>query len=453
MGARAVSANLVVGLSALVEVLDVSLCDLDSELLHGRGVDTPLPGGKSETYALDIEGWALGHRPVEKVRIVHDGRSVWRTPMARGRRPEVAAAFPDVPHADRSGFRTSIGTLRLPPEFELLISAPLGNGEVADLATLRARRARLRLDTEPRIQPLIISTLGRAGSTAVTRMLEALPSVIAYDTYRREASVASYWTGVLTALAEPDSYRRQTMHGTTHGNWWLGGELVPPVSDGEPVQGLMGVAAVESLAAFCAERISVFYERLAGDRGGSGARYFVEKYTPGVLPEVLWDLYPGAREVIMVRDFRDVAASMLAFGTRTGPIRTSFGRHSDKSDADFIRRLGRNVSGLDPYRQRRGESAFVLRYEDLVRRPEQVIPALLRHLDLDTSAEIVTAVHDAFLARSETTDAHRTTAGLEASIGRWERDFDAGLRSVCQEAFGPALEAFGYLREESGAPQ
>ena len=41
-----------------------------------------------------------------------------------------------------------------------------------------------------------------------------------------------------------------------------------------------------------------------------------------------------------------------------------------KSDADFIRRYGTNVSSLEPYRQRRGDIAFLLRYEDLVRQPD-----------------------------------------------------------------------------------
>lgn len=430
-------------MSALVEVLDVSLSELDPELLHGRGIDSPEAGDESETYALDVEGWVLGRRPVEEVRFVDHARPLWRTPLAGGRRPDVAEQFPDVPSADQSGFRTAVGTLRLPPEFELLVRAPLGKGEVANLATLRGRRARLRLDSEPRIQPLVISSFGRSGSTAVTRMLEALPSVVAFETYRREPSVAAYWTGVLTALAEPDSYRRQMMHSVTHGNWWLGGDAVPPAHHEQPVKGLIGVSAIESLAAFCAERIAAFYEQGAGASAGSQVRYFVEKYPPAAVPEVLWDLYPGGRELIVVRDFRDMAASMLAFGTKKGPIRTSFGRGTDRSDADFIRRLGSVASSVDTYQKRRPGS-FVLRYEDLVRTGEEVVLAVLDYLEIEASAEHVAAVREAFLERSEMADAHRTTTDLEASIGRWERDFDDELKTVCEEAFGPALAAFGY---------
>jgi hypothetical protein len=275
-------------------------------------------------------------------------------------------------------------------------------------------------------------------------MLEALPSVIAYGTYEREPSVAAYWSGVLTALAEPASYRNQMIQAVTLGNWWLGGEFAPRAFDPEPVQQLIGVDAIEALAAFCEGRVAAFYEPLAEDQGGADVRYFIEKYPPGRVPEVMWDLYPAAREVIVIRDFRDMAASMLAFGAKQGPIRAGFGRGADSSDADFIRRLGEMVSTLDGYRQHRRDNSLVLRYEDLVQRPDEVIPELLRYLDLDASAENVTLVHDAFLARSEKVDAHRTTADLEASIGRWQRDFDADLRDVCQQAFAPALAAFGY---------
>jgi hypothetical protein len=415
-------------LSALVEVLDVSLSDVDSEQLHGRGLGSPSAGDVSETYSLDVEGWVLGPRPIEKVRILHYGNVLWKAPVRK----------------DGKEFRTAIGTLRLPTEFELSICAPLGESQVADVATFRGRRARLSLDTEPRMQPLVVSSFGRSGSTAVTRMLEALPNVIAYGTYRREPSVAAYWMGVLAALAEPASYRSQMIQAVTLGNWWLGGEVAPQPFDPEPVQQLIGVDAIRSLAAFCGSRIAAFYEPLAAEHGGS-VRYFVEKYPPARVPEVMWDLYPGAREIIVIRDFRDMAASMLAFGSKKGPIRTDFGRHADRSDADFIRRLGDTVSVLDGYRQRRSDNSLVLRYEDLVQRPEETISGLLSYLDLDASKEKVELVHEAFLARSETSDAHRTTADLEPSIGRWQRDFDADLRDVCQEAFGPALAAFGYV--------
>jgi hypothetical protein len=448
----------VLALAALVEVLDVSLCDFDADQLHGRGIDTPRAGDEGDTYALDIFGWVLGRRPLQQVQFTHGGVRLWQVPFARRRRADIAAAFPGVPDAEGSGFRATIGTLRLPPEFELLIRAPFEDGGAADVAMLRGRRARLRLDREPRIQPLIITAFGRSGTTAVTRMLESLPSVVAYETYRREPSVAVYWMEVLTALAEPGSYRRQIMHARTaadvakRGPWWLGSEMHALLRDDalydEPVQRLIGVAGVQSLAAFCESRISAFYEWIATERRGTRAEYFVEKCQPGTVPQVLWDVYPGAREVILVRDFRDMAASMLAFGAKRN--RPFFGRGDDKSDAEFIQRIGRAVSGLVSYRQSGLGRSFLLRYEDLILRPDDVLPALLRYLNVEASEQNVTTLHQAFLARSETTEAHRT-AGLEASIGRWQRDFDAELRSVCEQAFGPALKAFGYAPDDSEA--
>jgi hypothetical protein len=416
-----------IALSSLVQVLDVSLSDFDSEQLEGRGIDAPRAGDESDTYALDIEGWVRGRQPVEKVRVTHAGRTLWKAPITR-------------PGEGR--FRGAVGTLQLPPEFDLAMSAPLGGGQVAELATLRGRRELLQIDRDPHLQPLIITGFGRSGTSAVTRMLESLPEVVAYDTYRREPSVAAYWMAILTSLAEPRSYRRQTMHGATRGTWWLGAEGGPPSFDEPAIQRLIGVANVEQLAAFCESRVSAFYERLVEEQGGSQVRYFVEKYMPAAVPQVLWDVYREAREVILVRDFRDMAASMLAFGAKRE--RPFFARDLAASDADFIRRMGGAVSWLDAYRQSRRDYSFLLRYEDLVRKPDEVIPAVLRYLDLDAEAPTATQVHDAFLARSDATEAHRTTADLEASIGRWRRDFDADLQKECEAAFRPALNAFGY---------
>ena len=429
-------------MSALVELLDVSLCDFDSEQLHGRGIDTPVTGDVSETYALDVKGWVLGRRPVAMVRLVHDGKALWGAPLdPRVNRTDVAAAFPDIAEAAASGFQTAIGTLRLPPGFELLIRARLDDDSIADVATIRGSRKRLRIAEEPRIQPLVLTAFGRSGTTAVTRMLESHPRVVAYDTFHREPGVAGYWMGVLTALAEPHSYRHQIMPGSPTGNWWLGDERFLPPYD-EDVQRLIGAEGVEALATFCESRIAAFYGRLAGERSGSAVRYFVEKYMPGSLPEVLWDVYPGAREVILVRDFRDMAASMIAFSARRD--RQFFGRHRVKTDLEFIQRMGSGVANLVTRRQKRGTSAFLLRYEDVVRRPDEVMPELLDFLGLETSTEILNALREGFGLRTAKTDAHRTIGDVEASIGRWQQDLDDELKAACEEAFGPALEAFGY---------
>jgi hypothetical protein len=49
-------------------------------------------------------------------------------------------------------------------------------------------------------------------------------------------------------------------------------------------------------------------------------------------------------------------------------------------------------------------------------------------------------------------DEHRTSADFASSIGRWRRDLDPELAAACEQAVGPALEAWGYVPERTSHP-
>ncbi len=47
----------------LIEILEVSLSELDAERLWGRYIDLPKPNTQSEARALELMGWTLGRAP------------------------------------------------------------------------------------------------------------------------------------------------------------------------------------------------------------------------------------------------------------------------------------------------------------------------------------------------------------------------------------------------------
>ena len=81
--------------------------------------------------------------------------------------------------------------------------------------------------------------------------------------------------------------------------------------------------------------------------------YFAEKHFPDVYPRLLRELYPGARELFLVRDFRDMIASMLAYNARKEF--GDFGRESAQSDATWLDELRRGVVALRDAWRDRGE--------------------------------------------------------------------------------------------------
>jgi Sulfotransferase family len=169
----------------------------------------------------------------------------------------------------------------------------------------------------------------------------------------------------------------------------------------------------------------------------------VEKYRADPVSELMLELYPRAREVMLVRDFRDMIASMFAYNEKRG--RQGFRRDRASSDRDFILNdLSVGVGELAVGWTRRSDTAHLLRYEDLVLRPEETLQALLAHLGLDAGPGAVEPMLKSLLARDSGSEDHRTVADPRESIGRWRRDLSDEVAAACAEALGRPLEIFGY---------
>src|SRR5207244_1900303 len=138
----------------------------------------------------------------------------------------------------RIGFRALANALLLPPEFELGVLALTGTGARIRLGIVRGRRAELPGSGDGRLQPLIVTTLGRTGSMLLLRLLEAHPEVLVIRPHRYEQRVAGYWSEVLLALTDPASYMRQLAPAGSldRPRWWLGDEGPTPGFD--PQRGL-----------------------------------------------------------------------------------------------------------------------------------------------------------------------------------------------------------------------
>jgi hypothetical protein len=143
-----------------------------------------------------------------------------------------------------------------------------------------------------------------------------------------------------------------------------------------------------------------------------------------------------------VRDPRDMLASMLAFNEKRGT--SDFGRDRVETDADFVRRLASGMATLMANWQARREQAHLVRYEDLLTTPEDVLREIFDYIGIDSSAAVVERVLREASKRDADLASHMTSRDAAASIGRWERDLPEDVKAVCSEQFGPALAEFGY---------
>jgi hypothetical protein len=210
------------------------------------------------------------------------------------------------------------------------------------------------------------------------------------------------------------------------------------------VEAWSGSTYVRELAAFCQRSIDGWYLATASAQGDAVGElvYFAEKHFPDVYPRLLRELYPGAHELFLVRDFRDMLASMRAYNVRKGS--GDFGRDKAGSDEAWLAHLQQNFLVLHAAWRDRGEPRSLVRYEDLVRTPEATLPPLLESLGLDAAPQTVASLIAAAAPDAPELRGHGTAGSPAASIGRWRHDLPPALQAAAEETFGDLLREFGY---------
>jgi hypothetical protein len=375
---------------------------------------------------------------------LHEGR-LFRTVALDRQRPDVAQKLPQAARVERCGFHALLGVLTLPPQFELRLDAVLEDGRRVPMARIQGQHEGVRSGFEPTLTPLLVTMLGRVGSSWLIKLLSQHPAIVAHPAPPYEIRVATYWMQVLRVLAEPANHAESSPFADFHKLPWSVGHhpfySLPVIADSR-LHGWFGRVYPERLTAFCAGAIESFYQELAKTQGRGQVSYFAEKSHPDWVPWAVRNVYPRVREVFLVRDFRDMLCSILAFNQKRGYA--SFGRERVSSDEEFVRQLGADSQKiLRSWKKRRGE-AHLMRYEDLILSPTETLTAALAYLELPPTPSTVQSMMQQAAKGSEELAYHRTMVDGAASIGRWQRDLSPALRTLCQDVLGELLDEFGY---------
>ena len=426
--------------------LQVSLVDTPSDALLGADIQIPGTGEKPAGSTIKIAGWVVGRQaPVETIELVIDGKVI-KTATVDLTRPVVGQRFPAVPWAERSGFMTLAGIIGLGSPFELRMRAVFPDGSRVPFAVIRGSTEAVSTSFTPTLQPLMVTSLGRTGTTWLMRVLTEHPQIVGYRRYPYEVLTGKYWMHVLRVLSQPaDPGQTIGKPNSFHEEkGQIGGNPFHAAAFTEypGVENFFKYEYPQRILKFCQESTESFYRAVADAQNQPAARYFVEKHLPDEYPPLIWQLYPQARELILVRDFRDMASSALAFNARRGF--NDFGRQRVDNDEQWMVNLKRGATKILTSWQSRAESAHLIRYEDLIQQPLPTLTAVAKYLGIDQSPATLSEM----LARaSEDTPelkGHRTSESATASIGRWRRDLDPSLRPIAAESFNEALSAFGY---------
>jgi len=335
-----------------------------------------------------------------------------------------------------NNWRVEVPAVLLPPVFKLRVQSVGTAGERHDLVTIFGRNGRhVPRTTGP--APLLMHQLGRAGSTMMMRLLASHPEIQAFEAYPLEARPGLAWMhtlGVLLGEVAPghaaffDEDRSVTANPYLTDSF-LGPELVAELHRG----------GLDRLRSALIEIIEQTYVH-----GAPNARLFVEKFRiesrhAVITQHVALAAWPNTRQIILVRDPRDLLCSRLSFNQKRSQASFDLDLTDDAlSGAPTIvnhLRLAARQAAAFP-------DALVVRYEDLVLHPVATATKLFCGLGVQYGYDAVsTAV---LRAAGDRPEGHTTTASPAASVGRWRNELPTAAADHLGHELANELERFGY---------
>jgi SAM-dependent methyltransferase len=125
---------------AAVEILSVSRPDEKPEQLWGSNIDSPAAGFQTDRPELHVSAWAIGQSaPAAALELVSEDQVLAVAPL-RTPRPDLSAAYSQVPEAGLSGMAVDLDTSELPQEFEIMLRVVLQTGERVQIGSIAGRR-------------------------------------------------------------------------------------------------------------------------------------------------------------------------------------------------------------------------------------------------------------------------------------------------------------------------
>jgi hypothetical protein len=345
--------------------------------------------------------------------------------------------------------------LTLPaPAFTIVVRVVFQDGCRRVIAEIRGTQ-QLTSAFTPSMQPIIVTSPGRSGSTLLMRMLAAHPDIIVHERFPDgETYVCSYWMHFLQVLAAPvDTSQVDSLQ------FWTNRKRLPPFPYAFLVPdihaGSMGSTAnhwyaadqVEEFARVAQATVESFYREYVRGRKRSTPAYFAEKSVQqkgvraGQYHSTMRQLYPRGREIFLIRDPRDTLASVLAFNARRGF--DDFGRELVETDEQYVDVIRTRTLTFVQMWESASHRGPLVRYEDLVYSPTKQISAMLDALELDSSADIIDAMVKAGNEVTANVNSHKTSPDGPSSIGRWKRDLEPRLQKICDEALSGLLDELG----------
>lgn len=276
------------------------------------------------------------------------------------------------------------------------------------------------------LTPLMVTGFGRSGSTALMSLLTTDPEVGAGRAYPLEERILTYLAKLSLIAGGGSTTPFTPLQLFDYDDRTFGSPpFFPPVSITSAPSDYRWstVAWFRAFWVGFSSKLREINPRL---------RYYAEK-TPAWVPPMVRTSFPSVT-IYLFRDPRDVYLSTNAFMKKRQ--RHGFFRSPDNTDLDHARNLAfQYVTFFENYyMDGNRDDCLLVRYEDLILRPEATLHALGK-LGLTLAPEGMALY----------LEQHRTTADPVSSVDRWRRDpIPDEVRAFLEDYLSPEMRHLGY---------
>jgi tRNA (mo5U34)-methyltransferase len=269
------------------------------------------------------------------------------------------------------------------------------------------------------VSPILISSLGRSGSTVLANSIGLHPEVCLIGSYPFEYRFFSYClhaTYITTSPANhdcsmgPDAFEKVNLFNTGFNPYNSRGFDRLLVNDN--LRDFYETKFTCDTTVHFMEQAKAAIERITATKKTATA--FIEKAVGSNLSNLAENIFPNLKEIVLMRNFWDMALSMIAFDVKRGT--TSF--YSENPD-DWL--IARAYQHCNLTIRSRLEGKIPVLYEDLIKNPKLCLTKLVGKLGLKQDKESIDAMLVPF-TETPYLDRHKTDQNKKSEIRKWFSD-------------------------------
>lgn len=434
----------------------------NSDGTYRASIDSPKEHETSKQYSFLISGWILGEKkPITHVEIRRNKITLSKIPV-RLKRNDILSSIEwiDKSREDHlaAGFQGEFGVIGLPEIAILDIEGVFEDGKRILFGRITIKHSKIQPRYKSILNPVILVSMGRTGTSIIMKTLAKHPKLISYQKHPTlENFSAQYWLHMVRVLSQPaNQFYSTPAYNFDKNNFNIGPSpynqrFIYPfgVETEDSVKEWFGQEYVQSLADFSKRMIDQYYLRVAMCQnlnkkwGKPKIKYFLEKHMLNQSKDLLFELYPNTKEILSVRDFRDVICSIYAYNKKNKS--NSFGVDRVKDIKEYVRVIAKDFAYSMMNRLNENfDKILVVRYEDFLIDMEKELERIFVYLNIPLSKKDIKKIIDSYDKDSTKSKKHMTSVSAVKSIQRWRTELSPEVITLCNEELKEPLEVFGY---------